>query len=157
MYNTSQDLLDAFRATSDTLHGLLRGHTHEQAVVARGGDENWSVVEVVCHLRDAEERALERTRLMRDTTDPWLAGYDQEQLAKERNYAATPLDAAVATFLQLRTIHIAELAVLSPQDWERPGEHEEQGAITLGSHILHLVSHDAVHLAQIARQLEQVQ
>jgi hypothetical protein len=23
------------------------------AAVARGGDENWSVVEVICHLRDA--------------------------------------------------------------------------------------------------------
>src|SRR5690348_9190043 len=101
MYNTTQDLLDAFGATSHTLQGLLRDHTHDQAVVARGGDENWSVVEVVCHLRDAEERALERTRLMRDKTNPWLAGYDQEQLARERNYAATSLDDAIAAFIKL--------------------------------------------------------
>ena len=157
MYNTTQDLLDAFGATPHTIQGLLRGHTHEQAVIARGGDENCSVVEVVCHLRDAEERGLERTRLMRDQTNPWLAGYDQAQLAKDRNYAATPLDDAVAAFLKLRTTHIAELAALSSQEWERPGEHEEQGTITIGNHILHLVSHDAIHLAQIARQLEQIQ
>ena len=31
--------------------------------------------------------------------------------------------------------------------------HEEEGEISIRSHTLHLVSHDAVHLAQIARQL----
>ena len=80
MYNTPQDLLDALRATPDTIQALLDGVTHAQAAVARGGDENWSVVEVVCHLRDAEERALERMRSMRDMPDPVIAGYDQAAL-----------------------------------------------------------------------------
>jgi hypothetical protein len=153
MYDTRQDLLDAFAAMPDTLHGVLRGCTHEQAAVARGGDENWSVVEVICHLRDTEENALSRMRLMRDEENPGLAAYDQEAWAIERNYPAERLETAVAAFLQLRATYLAELAVLSEEAWLRRGQHEEQGDITIHNHTLHVVSHDAIHLAQIARQL----
>ena len=79
MYDSSKDLLDALRATPSVLEALLYGCTQEQARTARGGDEGWSVVEVVCHLRDAEERALERMRSMRDAASPHLAAYDQER------------------------------------------------------------------------------
>ena len=153
MYNTPQDLLDALRAMPDTLQALLHDVTHAQAAVARGGDENWSVVEVVCHLRDAEERALERMRSMRDIPDPKIAGYDQARWAIERNYAATDLGVALSAFLKLRATHVMELGGLSPEQWERTGQHSELGSITISSHTLHIVSHDAVHLAQIARQL----
>jgi len=157
MYNTAQDLLDALPATPDTLQALLPDVTHAQAVVARSGDdaragdENWSVVEVVCHLRDAEEHGLER---MRDMPDPKIAGYDQAQWAVERNYAATDLHDALSAFLKLRATLVMDLAGLSPEQWERSGQHAELWPITIRSHTLHLVSHDAVHLAQIARQLK---
>ena len=153
MYDIPKDLLDAFRAAPAIYVALLNGVSQEQAQAARGGDENWSVVEVVCHLRDAEERGLERMRAMRDQEDPPIASYDQEAWATERNYAAEDLRAAFEAFLRLREQHIAELAALAPADWERPGQHAEQGHITISAHTLHLVSHDAIHAAQIARQL----
>jgi hypothetical protein len=155
VYDIPQDLLDAFRAAPTTLAHLLRDCTQEQAQAARGGDENWSVVEVICHLRDAEERGLERTRAMRDADDPFLPAFDQEAWAREHNYAAGDLRAALAAFLRLRAQHVAELAALPPAAWERTGRHEEQGRITISAHTLHLVSHDSIHAAQIARQLAQ--
>jgi hypothetical protein len=135
---------------------LLQNVSQERAGSARGGDENWSVVEVVCHLRDAEERNLERIRLMRSQANPLLAGYDQEQWAIERNYAAARLEHALAAFLKFRATTLNELLALSPQEWERPGQHSETGSITIINYVQHLVSHDAVHLAQIARQLQDV-
>ena len=153
MYNTTKDMLDAFRATPETLEGLLRGSSAEQIRNARGGDENWSVVEVVCHLRDAEEEGIKRMRSMRDQVNPRLAPYDQEQWALERNYAAASLPEALDAFKQLRAVHLAELEALGPDEWERVGQHAEQGQITISNHTMHLVSHDAIHLAQIARQL----
>jgi hypothetical protein len=156
VYNIPLDLLDAFRAAPTTLEALLQGCTQEQALAARGGDENWSVVEVVCHLRDAEQRGLERTCAMRDEDDPFLPAFDQEAWARDRNYAAGDLREALEGFLQLRAQHVAALAALAPADWERTGRHEEQGRITISAHTLHLVSHDSVHAAQIARQLAQI-
>lgn len=154
MYNPHKDLLDAYRVAPDILDALLEGCTQERAVAAKGGDEGWSVIEVVCHLRDAEERALERMRTLRDSDNPLLAAYDQDAWALERNYAGANLREAVAAFAHFREDHVAELAALSPEGWERVGQHEEQGPITIADHTLHLVSHDTQHLAQIARQLK---
>jgi hypothetical protein len=148
-------LIDALRATPTILEALLHGCTQEQAQAAHGGDEDWSVVEIICHLRDNEECALERMRLMRDEADPFIAAYDQEQWARDRNYAADDLREALAAFVQLRTRHVAELAALTLAEWERAGQHQERGRITIGDQTLRIVCHDAIHAAQLARQLGQ--
>ncbi len=156
MYNTPQDLLDALRATTDTLASLLSNVTQEQARIARGGDEGWSVVEVVCHLRDAEEISLERLQAMRDQDNPLIYGYDQEALARNRNYRSADLRAALAAFISFRNQYLSALAALKPEDWQRPGQHNEFGRITILEHTVHHASHDAIHCAQIARQLSAV-
>jgi hypothetical protein len=153
MYNTPQDLLGGYRATPKVLDALLQGVTQEQAKRARGGDEGWSVVEVVCHLRDAEERALERCQAMRDQVNPSLPGYDQEAWARERNYAAADLQQALKSFITFRERHVAALEALAPAAWERTGQHSEMGTVTILGHTAHMVGHDLVHMAQIVRQL----
>jgi len=153
MYDEAKDLIDALRATPNSLEGVLRGVTQERAQTARGGDEGWSVVEVVCHLRDAEERTIERVRAMRDQANPFLSGYDQEQWARERHYARADLREALAAFIRLRAQHVADLAGLDAAGWARTGRHEEQGTITIANLAIHIVAHDAIHCAQMARQL----
>lgn len=156
MYNTIQDLLGAYQATPETLQILLRNYSHVQAATARGGEEGWSVVEVICHLRDSEEASLERTRAMRDQFNPKLSARDPAKLAIERNYASTSLDSALSAFLKFRSVHIEELTALSEEQWERLGEHVSAGRITISGMIAHLVAHDAIHLAQISRQLSKI-
>ena len=153
MYETGRDLLDALKAAPDTFRFLLRDVTQEQALALKGGDEGWSIVEVMCHLRDAEERSVERVRQMRTERNPFLPAYDQDAWAVERNYAGQDLREAFEGYIRFRQQHLAELALLSPEDWERPGRHEEQGAITIAAHTLHMVAHDTQHAAQLARQL----
>ncbi len=155
MQDTWNYLVDALRAAPTVFEALLHGCTQEQAQAARGGDEGWSPVEIICHLRDNEQRVLERMRLMRDEADPFIATYDQEQWARERNYAADSLHEALAAFVRLRTSHIAELAALTPAEWERTGQHQERGRITISNQTLRVVCHDAIHAAQLARQLGQ--
>lgn len=153
MYDLPRELIDALKSTPETLKGLLSQITVEQARSARGGDENWSVVEVVCHLRDAEEISLQRMQAMRDQERPRVSGYDQEALARERNYNEADLHAALNDFIVFRQRHIAALSALSAEDWERIGEHAQLGEITIFGHTLHKVSHDANHCAQIAHQV----
>ncbi len=153
MYNTTRDLLDAFSAAPETLAALLAGVSQKQAKAARGGDEGWSVVEVLCHLRDGEEIGLQRDRLMAGQDNPDIAPYDQEQLARERDYAGQDLRKALAEFTRLRQEHVAFLEQLSPDAWKRPGNHLEMGRIDILSHTEHMVCHDSIHCAQIARQL----
>src|SRR5688572_11552596 len=102
MHAIHRDLLDALEATPEVLAGLVDGLSQEQAQAAAGGDENWSVVEVICHLRDAEEINVGRIKAMRDEDSPLIVGYDQEALARERNYRETDLQVALAAFIVYR-------------------------------------------------------
>ena len=155
MYNAIQETVDSYRVAPDIYRALLAGCTQEQAQAARGGDEDWSVVEVMCHMRDAEEVALNRMRAMRDQDNPSIAGYDQEGWAVARNYAASDLREALDAFVALRAQHVSELEALAKEDWDRTGEHSEYGSITIMSHALHMANHDVAHAAQLARQLSQ--
>jgi len=157
VYDLNQELIDALKSTPETLKGLLSQVSVLEARSAKGGDENWSVVEVICHLRDAEEISVQRMQAMRDQDHPKITGYDQEALARERNYGEADLQAALRAFTVFRERHIAALCALSPEEWERSGEHKEFGRITIFAHTLHKVSHDAIHCAQIARQLLSVE
>lgn len=153
MYNSPKDILDALRASGEVFTALLDGVSQEAARKAVGGDEEWSVVEVLCHLRDAESHALARNRLMRDEDHPKIEGYDQEQLAKDADYASQDLRQALSAFLDYREQNVVLLEGLSPEQWARPGLHSDVGEITIQNHMIHMVAHDAVHAAQIARQL----
>ena len=153
MYDLHHDLLDALRATPETLTGLLMSVSQEQAQSAKGGDENWSVVEVVCHLRDAEEISFQRTTAMRDQDIPTIIGYNQEAYARDRDYRHTDLRLALSAFIAFRKQHVAALEALRPEQWQCGGQHNEFGHVSIFEMIVHKASHDAIHCAQIARQL----
>ena len=145
MYDSREDVLAGLRSTPTVL---------ERLVVAGGTaptGEGWNLAEVVWHLRDAEARALERMRAMRDQTRPFLAGYDQEALARDGRYAERDVLTGVHEFADLRRRAVEELEALTPEQWEREGQHEEVGTITILNQAMHLAGHDLNHLAQLAR------
>jgi hypothetical protein len=153
MYDLNHDLLDALKATPETLASLLAKISEPKARAVTGGDENWSVVEVVCHLRDAEEFFIKRMQSMRDQDNPSIISYDQEALARQRNYKSAKLREALADFTSVRQQTIREFSELTPNQWQRSGEHNELGQITIFAQAIHHTAHDAIHCAQIARQL----
>jgi hypothetical protein len=153
MYDLHRELIETLAATPETITGLLRGVDEAQARSAVGGDENWSVIEVICHLRDAEEIGFGRMQAMRDQDKPIVAGWDQNALALEKKYAEADLAPTLAAFIDTRTQYVAALKALTPEQWERSGKHNETGDITILTHALHRAYHDAIHCAQIARQI----
>jgi uncharacterized damage-inducible protein DinB len=154
MYDLHHDLLDAMQATLEILNGLLDGISTKKARSAIGGDENWSVVEVVCHLRDAEEFFIKRYQAMRDQDNPVIEAYDQEALARERNYKNADFRVALESFITFRQQTISELSKLTSEQWQRTGLHSELGEITVFAQVIHHAAHDAIHCAQITRQLK---
>lgn len=153
MYNIISDLLTAYRSTPETLKALLRDYSPKIIVTPKNVEDEWSVVEVICHLRDTEDASLTRTRLMRDQVDPPLSARDPVKLAIDLSYASTSLDEALSAFLRFRTEHLQELVALSLEQWEQTGQHPSAGQITISGQVAHLVAHDAIHLAQISREL----
>lgn len=153
MYDSNRELIESLHTTPQTLRALLDGLTAEQASHVQGSDETWPVIAVICHLRDTEEFVLCRLQTMLQEDNPTISGFDQEGWVVERNYASDDPHRALDAFTQRRAQHIAQLEALSADQWQRTGNHTQHGRTTIFNHTLHMVWHDAVHTAQIARQL----
>lgn len=147
------ELLNIYRATPDALRALVSKVPDTTARATGEGEDAWSIVEIVCHLRDAEAKVLERLKLMLQAENPFLTAYSQAAVAEDSGYRTQSLEDAVASFLRLRQEQISILEGLDANQWVRTGQHEEQGRITIQGQTMHIAAHDVVHLAQIGRRI----
>ncbi|MGI8549472.1 MAG: DinB family protein [Dehalococcoidia bacterium] len=144
-------LLSGLAATPTVLRRLLAGAGQGRPA----GDEGWTPKEVVAHLRDAEEMTLGRYRQIVAEEGALLKAYDQEALARERQYGQTDLTEALAAFEQLRDQSLHVLSVLDEAGWQRAGRHEERGRQTLQQLASTTAFHDLLHLRQITESLSE--
>src|SRR5688572_12575636 len=106
-YDTFGETIDALRLTPELLAIAVRNLTPEQ-VRWQPAEGEWSVLEVICHLRDIEEVSSNRFRAIRDNDDAVVAGADALKLAREGNYIADDPQKALAAFTEKRAAHVAE-------------------------------------------------
>ena len=151
-YDTFGETIHALRLTPELLAVAVKNLTPEQAK-KQPAEGEWSVLEVVCHLRDVEEVSYGRFRAIRDSDNPVVYGADANALAIQNNYRADDLHKALAAFSEKRATLVAELAALSPEQWLREGRHVSNGPLSILNNSLHAAWHDVNHLGQIARQL----
>jgi hypothetical protein len=145
---TRQDSIDTLRAVPGQIEELAQGLS-EDALRWRPSPKEWSIVEVCCHLRDSLEIDGERIRLLLSEDNPLLRGYDQEALARERNYQdeSMPL---VLTALRAFSGGLAYLLEnLGEEEWQRTGRHEERGPMSITQYAQLVADHVRVHLEQI--------
>jgi len=148
-----EKFLRTMRKTPVILAAILRGVTQDRALAATDGPDGWSVVEVMCHLRDYEELFFRRARMMLETDNPKLSGYNQEELARERDYAHQDLAATFREYVQTRQQYLNLLTGLDATQWARTGIHPETGDITLLELAMNVGLQDVNHIEQIARTL----
>ena len=115
----------------------------------RPSPDEWSILEVCCHMRDYAEIEGQRIRLLVEEDEPTLVPYDQETLARERNYPGED-PGRVRTALRAFWGGLAyQLEGLSDEQWERGGVHPEIGPVTVRSRAELEVEHARAHLAQL--------
>jgi hypothetical protein len=149
---TTEDLVDSLSKTPVLLAGLLVG-VDETLAHARPAEGEWSTVEVIGHLIDSEERAVQRIAMIQQEDDPVLVGYDQNALVREHAYQDRSLQAVVDRFLALRSERLGLLAALTGEQWLRTGIPPGHGSTPLIAITAHLCWHDTNHLVQIANNL----
>lgn len=136
---------------------IMKDVDQVRASTARDGADGWTVLEVMAHLNDYEAIFTERTSAILDHENPALVGYDQAQLAIERNYAGKELAQVYSEWKARRQENIRFLSALPPEAWSRTGLHPSCGQITLLDLWLNTIAHDVNHAEQIIRSLEQVE
>jgi DinB superfamily len=110
--------------------------------------EALSAIEQVCHVRDVEVDGYHlRFARMLSETHPLLGSLDTDALVVERSYARANVAEVFAAFRAARLQTLALIESLTPEQWERMGEFEGYGPLTVRSLVHYLCSHDQQHLA----------
>ncbi len=114
----------------------------------------WSVVEILGHLLDAEIALGFRVRSAAAEPGGPLVAWDQEKwTAGLHHRRADPVTTLVA-FTTLRADTVALLRRLSPRQRRAAGRHPEYGGLRIDQILDHWAEHDLIHLEQIQATLK---
>jgi hypothetical protein len=145
--------LKRLERTADELATSIRGQT-VRALALRPDGKNWAAIEVVCHLRDAEELFMIRFETIVAASNPTLTALEPDRWAQERQYLRNDAEQAVSAFRKRREESLAFFRKLEPDQWQRGGTHPVRGKITLDEFATLMAWHDDNHLDQLKRALE---
>jgi hypothetical protein len=113
----------------------------------------WSVLECVAHILDAELVASARYRWIVAHDEPPLIGYDQDRWVDRLHSPPEDPGEMLALFQALRTANLALWARTSEADRDRVGIHAERGPESYRLTFTLIAGHDRFHLAQADRAL----
>ncbi len=135
---------------------VLDGVTQEQAETIRDGADGWTILEIICHVRDYQEIFMGRAQRMLNEENPTLQPVDaeaREAMVIDNDYANQNLREVFADYVATRQEFIALLSSLNDEALDRIGTHPMIGTIAVATSIFHTILHDADHTEQIARIL----
>ena len=140
--------LAVLRATPAAMGGMLAG-IKASSLVQRPFPDEWSLTEIVCHLRDTEmEVNLPRIRRILEQEDPFLPAVDNDAWATERKYNQQDVVEALAGFISARLESLVLLEALTNEQWLRKARHAIFGPSTLYDIVQFIVQHDILHARQ---------
>ena len=122
-----------------------------EAAPAGAGSGGWTVVEIVCHMRDAELVLAHRLDRILHEQKPRFEAFDPDAVAGRGNYASTPLGEALAGFADARAHTVRVLEPITGADWSRAGIRANGDAVTVQELAAYWVAHDAQHLEQLVQ------
>lgn len=117
--------------------------------------EEWSLTEVVCHLRDVElEVHQPRLEMMLEEEGAFLAGVVADEWAAERDYSRQDGPRALRDFLAAREETMRLLSGLDDELLQRQAQHAFLGPTTMHELLYLIVQHDEAHGEQISDLLQ---
>jgi hypothetical protein len=150
----SDDPAEVQAATEKAVADLL-----QQAGVdvrRRPAPSEWSVVELLGHLVDAEVVASARYRWILSEDRPPLTGYDQDRWVEGLRHNDETPDEMLAFFSAMRAANIRLWKRTAGSDRARIGMHAERGPESFSLLFRMLAGHDRFHLNQMRQTLAQI-
>jgi hypothetical protein len=144
--NPVQTQRDSLSKIAKLVSGFDEGRARK-----RPAPEKWSVVEQVAHLAECEIANSWRYRQILEHSGSDLHGFDQDVWAKLSDYGSWGLRDAFETFRLLRENNLRMLERVSPDDWNKYGNHLERGRLTLRELAVLISGHDVNHVMQIEK------
>jgi len=113
----------------------------------------WSVVEILAHLLDAEIALGFRVRSAAAEPGGPLVAWDQDKWTEGLRHRRADPKATLAAFTALRADTVAVRRRLRPRQRRAAGRHPEYGRLRIDQILHHWAEHDLIHLEQIRSTL----
>jgi len=136
------------------LKALLASVCQQQAIQATDGEDGWSVLYIICHLRDYEDIFGERIRWLLEQDEPTFPfPLNNDELIEVNQYGVQDLQLTFGAYIDKRRALINRLKTLTPEQWERSGTFPTGNRVTVVEMAVNIILHDHNHIEQIVRAL----
>jgi DinB superfamily len=122
----------------------------------RPAPTEWSVMELVGHLADAEIVMSGRYRWTLSQPQPPLLGYDQDLWVSRLHHNDDQPDEVLSVFVPLRAANLRLWRGTSADERQRVAMHAERGPESYDLMFRMLAGHDRFHLNQMRETLRQL-
>lgn len=147
-FTTPQAMLAVLKSTPAALHTFSQALTPAQWQ-QRPSPEEWSVTEILCHLRDVDREVnIPRIEMVANGENPFLPGINSDTWAEERKYLQEDGPSALRGFIESRGQLVRRLTALSESEWRLPARHAIFGPTTLQELVSFITTHDRTHIQQ---------
>jgi hypothetical protein len=150
----ADDPADALASTPAALRALVGDAGADLAV--RPEAREWSALECIGHMVDAELVTAARSRWILAEDEPDIVPYDQDLWVGRLQHGEDDAGELLDLFEALRRAGLALWTRTPESDRDRAGIHRERGRESYGLTIRLLAGHDRIHLAQARAAIEAV-
>jgi FMN phosphatase YigB (HAD superfamily) len=153
-FKSRDGILGIMTSTPAVLQSMSASFTNDQWI-REPERENWSMSEIVCHLRDTEREvhAMQLDMLI-ERPDAFIPRPDSGVWARERDYLSENGYAALDGFASARMDILKRLATLPAEIWERKARHAIFGPTDFLEIMGFVADHDRLHLQQAWKTLQ---
>lgn len=156
MTDAQQDIIyQTLELNLSSFEFFAKSVTQEESQTLRDvkpdGSAGWTVLEVICHLRDVERQFLLRLLSALQNKDKAFPVFKPEEVAIEQDYNSHSLAQAMQYFKENRTGLIKTFKTVQSDEWDYTGEHSSRGTTSVAEVLLQVSQHDAKHVRQLSR------
>lgn len=142
-----QHLIDRFEQATAEFVAACRAVKSPHAPTEEGG---WNVHQIVAHVWDVDKQAYGlRMRRILAEDHPSFENYDADSWFASQYDAAIPLETMLGEFESRMAEVLPILRSLPPEAWNRMGNHQIQGDLTLQAWVERGLAHVLEHLEAV--------
>lgn len=138
-------VIAAYRAGANDVHKAIEGLTREE-LNSHPVPGTWSVQENALHLMDSDLIAADRMKRVIAEDNPTLIGYNETRFAERLFHDQLDPKLAAEVFRLNRLLTAEILERLPDEAFQRTGEHNESGTLTLEKLVRGYVGHLEHHM-----------
>jgi len=144
-----RSIIDHYESGGEQLALAIRGLKAEDMLAPPPAGDNvgkWTIQQVVLHLMDSDLIAADRMKRMIAEDNPTLIGFDENKYATNLFYEEQSAEDAV-TLVSLNRKNFARvLRKLPDSAFDRTGNHNERGRVTVGDQLKLYTKHLEHHV-----------